>query len=264
MTGVVGGAVGGLFLLAWALRLWRNRAAAAAATIPTRMKMVVMRGQSNQASKTYAVLVPLGEDIKPPAQDLDELLDALVSNGLDEDEDEDDEPLRTARHQAVMWEPVLDEIAGAVTPVTVHADLASTRRAVIELPDGHRLVPAGRLLRRRPRTWTLAPRRSVLDQAHARLRARAAAGDHGARTRLAVLVSDLLGHEQPDLLGAPVAGPPSRTLASAFTRRPWIVLPACFIGWTSAGAVGVAIAVPCFLLLSAAFWAWNGADPAPA
>jgi hypothetical protein len=164
----------------------------------------------------------------------------------------------------VMWEPVLDEIAGDVTPVTVRADLARTRRAVIELADGHRLVPAGRLLRRRPRTWALAPRRSVLDRAHARLRARAAAGDADAKARLAVLVGDLLGHEQPDLLGAPVAGPPSRTLKTAFARRPWIVLPACFVGWTSAGAAGVAVAVPCFLLLSAAFWAWNGADPAPA
>jgi hypothetical protein len=38
------------------------------ATTPTRMNMVVMSGQSNQANKTFIVLVPLEQAVKAPAR----------------------------------------------------------------------------------------------------------------------------------------------------------------------------------------------------
>ncbi|MHB9861003.1 hypothetical protein [Streptomyces sp. YIM S03343] len=48
------------------------------------------------------------------------------------------------RWQRVMWHPALDDSGGRV-PVTVRRATVWTRSALVELPDGTRLVPLGRL-----------------------------------------------------------------------------------------------------------------------
>jgi hypothetical protein len=72
----------------------------------------------------------------------------LVLSGTDQSDrsDESDRPL----WQRVMWHPALDRCPGPV-PVTVHHRARGRRPAVVELTDGTRLVPLGRLRHRRPR-----------------------------------------------------------------------------------------------------------------
>jgi hypothetical protein len=65
------------------------------------------------------------------------------------------------RLQRVMWHPSLDDLP-AEFPVVVHGDPVRRRRVVIELVDGTRLVPIGRLRRTPPhlitlRAWAAAP-----------------------------------------------------------------------------------------------------------
>jgi hypothetical protein len=64
------------------------------------------------------------------------------------------------RWQRVMWHPALEELDGRVG-VVVHGNPAGRRRVVVELPDGTRLVPVGRLRRREPRTLILTGREDV-------------------------------------------------------------------------------------------------------
>jgi len=65
---------------------------------------------------------------------------------------------RPFRWQRVMWHPAIDSKVGSVN-VVVHGDAHSSRRLVVELPDGTLLVPIGRL-RRRPPKRVLLRRRS--------------------------------------------------------------------------------------------------------
>jgi len=58
------------------------------------------------------------------------------------------------RLQRVMWHPSLERLP-AEFPVVVHGNPVRCRRVVIELADGVRLVPIGRLRRRTPRLTTL-------------------------------------------------------------------------------------------------------------
>ncbi len=63
---------------------------------------------------------------------------------------EPDRPDRRVLWQRVMWHPALDDCSGAV-PVTVRRSPRGLRPAAVELPDGTRLVPLGRLRDRPPR-----------------------------------------------------------------------------------------------------------------
>jgi hypothetical protein len=53
------------------------------------------------------------------------------------------------RWQKVMWDPALHDFSQG--RVTVHGDLESRRRVVVELPDGTLLIPTGGLRRKPPR-----------------------------------------------------------------------------------------------------------------
>jgi len=69
------------------------------------------------------------------------------------------------RWQRVMWHPVVDSVSGAVS-VTVHGDVSSRRRVVIEMPGQVRLVPIGRLRHRPPKRVVLAERVDVDGNLH--------------------------------------------------------------------------------------------------
>ncbi|MFD2762631.1 DUF3592 domain-containing protein [Micromonospora eburnea] len=69
------------------------------------------------------------------------------------------------RWQRVMWHPAVDSVSGAV-PVTVHGDVSSKRRVVIELPGQVRLVPIGRLRHRPPKRVVLEERSDVGGNLH--------------------------------------------------------------------------------------------------
>ncbi len=56
--------------------------------------------------------------------------------------------------QRVMWHPSFDAFRKG--PLLVHGDLTGRRRVVVELPDGTRLVPIGRLRHKEPRKILLA------------------------------------------------------------------------------------------------------------
>ncbi|WP_104431431.1 DUF3592 domain-containing protein [Kineococcus xinjiangensis] len=212
-TGFLGVSTGLVWLLGWAVRLGRNRWAAAAVgtSTGTPMELIVMGAQYKRGRRTFAALMPPSSLTEPPLPARRKLLHRLSSGRKAQVSS-----IQDRYYQAVVWEPVLDQIAGALTPVTVYPCRGG--RAVIVLPDGHRLTPAGRLLAHEPGSWTLTPR------------------------------------------GTP-RKPARRTIATPFGLTWLILLPAAFIGVTSAGLLGVAIAVPCFALLGSAFWAWNGAEP---
>ncbi|WP_131748191.1 hypothetical protein [Frankia sp. Cppng1_Ct_nod] len=61
---------------------------------------------------------------------------------------------RPDRWQRVMWHPVVDTLPGRVDTL-VHGDLSSGRRVVVEMSDGTRLVPVGRLRHRPPKRMIL-------------------------------------------------------------------------------------------------------------
>ncbi|MFJ8580081.1 hypothetical protein [Micromonospora sp. NPDC093277] len=69
------------------------------------------------------------------------------------------------RWQRVMWHPVVDSVSGAV-PVTVHGDVSSKRRVVVELPGQVRLVPIGRLRHQPPKRVVLEERFDVDGNLH--------------------------------------------------------------------------------------------------
>jgi hypothetical protein len=69
-------------------------------------------------------------------------------------------PHQAFRWQRVMWHPAIDSTDSPVD-VVVHGDMQSRRRVVLELPDGIRLVPIGRLRRRSPRGIFLEKRSDV-------------------------------------------------------------------------------------------------------
>lgn len=64
------------------------------------------------------------------------------------------EPGTPTRWQRVMWHPAINSTDGHVN-VLVHGDAQSRRRVVVELADGARLVPIGRLRHRPPQTLLL-------------------------------------------------------------------------------------------------------------
>ncbi|MFI6243177.1 DUF3592 domain-containing protein [Micromonospora sp. NPDC050795] len=66
------------------------------------------------------------------------------------------------RWQRVMWHPAVDSVSGTI-PVTVHGDVSSKRRLVIELPGQVRLVPIGRLRHQPPKRVVLEERADVRD-----------------------------------------------------------------------------------------------------
>ncbi|QMV24458.1 hypothetical protein GQS52_24765 [Streptomyces sp. SCUT-3] len=71
-----------------------------------------------------------------------------------------DLPDRPARWQRVMWHPALDRLSGPAE-VVVRCAPGGRGAAVVELPDGARPVPVGRLRRRPPGTGLLGERRAV-------------------------------------------------------------------------------------------------------
>jgi hypothetical protein len=62
--------------------------------------------------------------------------------------------------QRVMWHPELDQLSGPVT-VTVHDGPGARRPVVVELADGTRLVPLGRLRHQPPKRVLLGDSRAV-------------------------------------------------------------------------------------------------------
>ncbi|MBY8875873.1 hypothetical protein K7640_29000 [Micromonospora sp. PLK6-60] len=64
------------------------------------------------------------------------------------------------RWQRVMWHPAVDSVRGTV-PVTVHGDVSTNRRVVVELPGRVRLVPIGRLRHEPPKRVVLEDRADV-------------------------------------------------------------------------------------------------------
>jgi hypothetical protein len=69
-------------------------------------------------------------------------------------------PHKSTRWQRVMWHPAIDSIDSPVN-VVMHGGMQSRRRVVIELPDGTRLVPIGRLRHRSPKRVILDNRSDV-------------------------------------------------------------------------------------------------------
>ncbi|MEU2615717.1 hypothetical protein ABZ570_29725 [Micromonospora sp. NPDC007271] len=67
---------------------------------------------------------------------------------------------RPVRWQRVVWHPAVDSV-NAPVPVTVHGDVTSKRRVVVELPGQVRLVPIGRLRHRPPKRLVLEERADV-------------------------------------------------------------------------------------------------------
>ena len=61
-----------------------------------------------------------------------------------------------ARWQRIMWDPSFAQMSGS-TMVRAHITAGRPGRAVVELPDGTRLWPAGRLRKREYRNWDLDP-----------------------------------------------------------------------------------------------------------
>jgi len=64
------------------------------------------------------------------------------------------------RWQRVMWHPAIDAVDDPVN-VVVHGDVQSRRRVVVELSDGTRMVPIGRLRHRLPKRVLLEKRSDV-------------------------------------------------------------------------------------------------------
>jgi hypothetical protein len=64
------------------------------------------------------------------------------------------EPFTPSRWQRVMWHPAVESADGPVN-ASVHGDLRSRRRVVVEMPDGTRMVPIGRLRHRLPKNILL-------------------------------------------------------------------------------------------------------------
>jgi hypothetical protein len=126
----IAGVVAGLLVLVWALRgllYWRA---------------------ANRPGHRMAALALLGEHADGRLVSLGNTTwIALADTG---------EPRVPMAWQRVMWHPVVDSVKGHVD-VVVHGDPTARGRVTVELPDGTRLVPVGRL-RHGP------PKRSVLHE----------------------------------------------------------------------------------------------------
>lgn len=131
---VIAGLVAGLLVVVWALRglLYRR----AASRPGHRMAALALSGESANSG-----LASLGNTTWV----------ALAETG---------EPRTPVGWQRVMWHPVVDSVRGHVD-VVVHGDPAGRGRVAVELPDGTRLVPVGRLRHRLPRRRVLHERADV-------------------------------------------------------------------------------------------------------
>ncbi|MEU7928390.1 hypothetical protein [Micromonospora sp. NPDC049107] len=137
------------------------------------------------------------------------------------------------RWQRVMWHPVVDSVSGTVH-VTVHGDVSTKRRVVIEMPGQVRLVPIGRL-RHQP------PKRVVLDER--------------------ADVSDALR----DLVILPAGASPPRARPWWWRAAVFALVGAAFGGICGVLFLGSGTGVPLAAVVGAALlinvWAFTGAEP---
>jgi uncharacterized protein DUF3592 len=252
LDGLVLGLAGALLVVivfagAWCARGLLTRSARGAPV--SSWQAVPMIGVSKRAAAAVIVLVPPERSVN---------VDPLDDEGMVMPDG--------ARWQRVYWDPALDRIPpGEVVSAQISSRV--TRRAVVELSDGTRIWPAGRLRRRPHWGWTYAPRQSAFRRPYEELRARAISGDPEASRDFERIIRadfDLPPDQQIDPADA------DYDLVDRPVGRLWpdpkltLVLMAvgAFTGWRFGGLplAPVAGAGP-FLTLMAFFWGWYGGEP---
>jgi hypothetical protein len=163
--------------------------------------------------------------------------------------------------QRVIWDPAINRLCPG-DPVLVRRH---GRYAVVDLPDGTRLWPAGTLRVSDPRGWKLIERPSNARAEFHRLRERARAGHRGA-------VGDLIrsirkrpyppAAEKIDPLDPAYDVPPEPAVT---WPRPGYVLTVLVFGATGLGRVfGPVLPIVTAIYtagLAVHCWSWYGADP---
>lgn len=163
--------------------------------------------------------------------------------------------------QRVVWDPAINRLCPG-DPVLVRRH---GRYAVVDLPDGTRLWPAGTLRVREPKNWELVERPSNARAEFNRLRERARAGHRGAAGDLIRSIRKRLylpATEKIDPLDPAYDMPPE---PAATWPRPGYVLTLLAVGATGLGTVFGPLMPIATAIYAAGFavhvWGWYGADP---